>query len=51
MKQDDYSNCYLALSAQVDSVQVRNAVDAAKSAWGVDVTKFADQGLDWSYEG
>lgn len=47
----DYSNCYLALSAQVDSVQVRNAVDAAKSAWGVDVTKFADQGLDWSYEG
>lgn len=47
----DYSNCYLALSAQVDSVQVRNAVDAAKSAWGVDVTAFADQGLDWSYEG
>ena len=43
VKQDDYSNCYLALSAQVDSVQVRNAVDAAKSAWGVDVTKFADR--------
>lgn len=51
VKQDYSKNCYLALSAQVDSVQVRNAVDAAKSAWGVDVTAFADQGLDWSYEG
>ena len=44
----DYSNCYLALSAQVDSVQVNNAVAAAQSAWGVDVREL---GLDqWSDE-
>lgn len=44
----DYSNCYLALSAQVDSVQVNNAAAAAKSAWGVDVQAL---GLDqWSDE-
>lgn len=38
---------------QVDSVQVNNAVDAAKSAWGVDVTQeaFAAAGLNWSQEG
>lgn len=50
---EDYSNCWLALEAQVDSVQVNNAVDAAKSAWGVDVTQeaFAAAGLNWSQEG
>ena len=42
---EDYSKCWLAISAQVDSVQVNNAADAAKSAWGVDI---ADLGLDWS---
>jgi len=45
---EDYSNCWLALEAQVDSVQVNSAPDAAKSAWGVDV---AALGLDWSQEG
>lgn len=45
---EDYSNCWLALEAQVDSVQVNNAPDAAKSAWGVDV---ADLGLNWFQEG
>lgn len=44
---EDYSKCYLALAAQVDSVQTNNAADAAKSAWGVDV---AALGLDWSQE-
>lgn len=47
---EDYSNCWIALSAQVDSVQSRNAVAAAQSAWGIDVTQFADLGLDWSGE-
>ena len=47
---EDYSKCWLAISAQVDSVQVNNAVAAAKSAWGIDVTQFADEGLDWSGE-
>lgn len=44
---EDYSNCWLALEAQVDSVQVNNAHDAAKSAWGVDVSEL---GLNWSQE-
>lgn len=35
----------VALSAQVDSVQTSYAVDAAKSAWGVDVKAL---GLDWN---
>lgn len=50
---EDYSNCWLALEAQVDSVQVNNAPAAAKSAWGVDVTQeaFAAAGLNWSQEG
>lgn len=43
-----YADCYLGLAAQVDSVQVNNAVDAAKSAWGIDVTQFQDAGLDWT---
>lgn len=43
-----YAQCYLGLAAQVDSVQVNNAVDAAKSAWGIDVTKFEQYGLDWT---
>lgn len=43
-----YAQCYLGLAAQVDSVQVNNAVDAAKSAWGVDVTQFEQYGLDWT---
>ncbi|WP_304426754.1 hypothetical protein [uncultured Adlercreutzia sp.] len=47
---ESYENCWLALDAQVDSVQVNNAEAAAVSAWGIDVTKFADQGLDWSGE-
>ncbi len=47
---ESYENCWLALDAQVDSVQVNNAEAAAMSAWGIDVTKFADQGLDWSGE-
>lgn len=45
---EDYSHCWLALEAQVDSVQVNNAPAAAKSAWGVDVSAL---GLDWSQEG
>lgn len=50
--QEDYSRCWLALEAQVDSVQVNNAIDAAKSAWGIDMTQpaFTDQGLNWSQE-
>ena len=44
-KESYRDNCLLALFAQVDSVQVNNAADAAKSAWGVDI---ADLGLDWS---
>lgn len=47
---EDYSNCWLVIDAQVDSVQVNNAVEAAKSAWGIDVTKFADEGLNWNAE-
>lgn len=43
-----YADCYLGLAAQVDSVQVNNAVDAAKSAWGIDVTQFEQYGLDWT---
>lgn len=43
-----YAQCYLGLAAQVDSVQVNNAVDAAKSAWGIDVTQFEQYGLDWT---
>lgn len=43
-----YTNCYLGLAAQVDSVQVNNAPDAAKSAWGIDVTQFGQYGLDWT---
>lgn len=45
---EDYSHCWLALEAQVDSVQVNNAPAAAKSAWGVDVSAL---GLNWSQEG
>lgn len=50
--QEDYSHCWLALEAQVDSVQVNNAIEAAKSAWGIDMTQpaFTDQGLNWSQE-
>lgn len=47
---ESYASCWLTLDAQVDSVQVNNAVAAAKSAWGIDVTQFADEGLDWSGE-
>lgn len=43
-----YGDCWLGLSAQVDSVQTNNAPAAAKSAWGVDVEKL---GLDWTNEG
>lgn len=38
-------NARVALSAQVDSVQTSYAVDAAKSAWGVDVRTL---GLAWN---
>lgn len=44
----EYQNAWLGLSAQVDSVQENNAPAAAKSAWGIDVTQFADKGLNWS---
>lgn len=47
---ESYEDCWLGLSAQVDSVQVNNAYDAAKSAWGIDVSQFEAQGLDWSQE-
>ena len=40
----DFSRCRVALSAQVDSVQINYADDAAKSAWGVDVDAL---GLEW----
>ena len=40
----DFSQCRVALSAQVDSVQINYADDAAKSAWGVDVDAL---GLEW----
>lgn len=43
----EYQNAWLGLSAQVDSVQENNAPAAAKSAWGIDVTQFADKGLNW----
>ena len=43
-----YADCWLGLSAQVDSVQTNNAPEAAKSAWGVDVEKL---GLNWNNEG
>lgn len=41
----DFSNCRVALAAQVDSVQVNFAPEAAKSAWGIDVEEL---GLDWT---
>lgn len=44
---EDYSQCWLALSAQVDSVQTSSAPEAARSAWGIDVEAL---GLDWSAE-
>lgn len=47
----EYQGAWLGLSAQVDSVQASNAPAAAKSAWGVDVSQFADAGLDWSSRG
>ncbi len=40
-KYDGYSFC---LEAEVDAVQTHNAVDAIKSAWGVDVTVTDDDG-------
>lgn len=46
----EYEGAWLGLSAQVDSVQENNAPAAAKSAWGIDVTQFADKGLNWSDE-
>lgn len=46
--EQDYSDCYVALAAQVDSVQTSNAPEAAKSAWGVDVEAL---GLNWTDEG
>lgn len=44
----EYQGAWLGLSAQVDSVQENNAPAAAKSAWGIDVTQFANKGLNWS---
>ena len=41
----DDASVRVALSAQVDSVQTSYAVDAAKSAWGVDVKAL---GLAWN---
>ncbi len=41
----DFTDCRVALAAQVDSVQVNYADDAAGSAWGVDMEAL---GLDWS---
>ena len=41
----DDASVRVALSAQVDSVQTSYAVDAAKSAWGVDVKAL---GLGWN---
>lgn len=42
---DENPSVRVALSAQVDSVQTSYAVDAAKSAWGVDVKAL---GLGWN---
>ena len=47
---EDYAGAWAAIDAQVDSVQMGNAVQAAKSAWGVDVTQLGALGLDWSAE-
>ena len=33
----DYDGYSLQIEAEVDAVQIHNAVDAIKSAWGVDV--------------
>lgn len=44
---DEDASVRVALSAQVDSVQTSHAADAAKSAWGVDISKL---GLVWDGE-
>lgn len=40
----DFTQCRVALAAQVDSVQINYADEAAKSAWGVDTDAL---GLEW----